>query len=67
MIGEAAKRIPEAEQADYPDIPWAGIVGLRHRLVHGYDMVDFDVLWQIVTTDLRPLIAALERIVPPPG
>jgi len=40
------------------------IVGLRNRLIHGYDSVDFDILWQIVNRDLPSPIAALEQIVP---
>ena len=43
-------------------IPWVQIVGLRNRLIHGYDNVDFDILWEIVTKDLPPLIAELEKI-----
>jgi uncharacterized protein with HEPN domain len=38
------------------------VVGLRNRLIHGYDSVDFDILWQIVTRDLPPLIATVEEI-----
>jgi uncharacterized protein with HEPN domain len=41
------------------------IVGLRNRLIHGYDAVDFDILWQVVSKDLPPLVAALEEIVAP--
>jgi uncharacterized protein with HEPN domain len=51
-----------SEREQYPAIPWAHIVGLRNRLIHGYDNVDFDILWEIVTKDLAPLIAALEKI-----
>ena len=40
------------------------IVGLRNRLIHGYDNVDFDILWEIVTHDLPPLITELEKISP---
>jgi len=65
MIGEAANQVPREKQADYPELPWPQVIGLRNRLIHGYDIVDFDILWQIVTTDLPPLIAALEKIVPP--
>jgi len=36
---------------------------MRNRLVHGYDMVDLNLLWGTVAADLPPLIAALERIV----
>ena len=62
IVGEAASRVPARERAKYPGIPWAQIVGLRNRLIHGYDNVDFDILWQIVTQDLPPLIVQLEKI-----
>jgi uncharacterized protein with HEPN domain len=48
------------ERTKCPSIPWSQIVGLRNRLIQGYDSVDFDILWQIVTQDLPPLIAELE-------
>jgi len=60
--GEAASRVPARERAKYPGIPWAQIVGLRNRLIHGYDNVDFDILWHIVTQDLPPLIVQLEKM-----
>ena len=62
IVGEAAGRVPKAESARHPEIPWAQIVGMRNRLTHGYDWVDYDVLWQIVARDLPPLIARLEKI-----
>lgn len=64
ILGEAAARFPEEERTHYPEIPWPQIVGLRNRLIHGYDEVDFDVLWQIVVRDLPVLIVSLEKIVP---
>jgi uncharacterized protein with HEPN domain len=65
MVGEAAKRVPKDVQEQQPGIAWPSIVGMRNRLIHGYDKIDFDVLWQTITEDLPPLIAALEKIVPP--
>ena len=62
IVGEAANRIPKEERSAHPGIPWSEIVGLRNRLIHGYDEVDFDILWQIVTQDLPPLVKTLERI-----
>ena len=62
IVGEAANRIPPEEQAQHPQIPWAQIVGLRNRLIHGYDSVDFDILWQIVDQDLPPLISSIEDV-----
>ena len=64
MVGEAATRIPEATQARYPDIPWREIIGTRNRLIHGYDAVDFDILWEIVTADFPTLASRLRAILP---
>jgi uncharacterized protein with HEPN domain len=61
IIGEAANRVPEDQRARIPEVPWAQIVGLRNRLIHGYDEVDFDILWQIVSHDLPRLIEVLEE------
>jgi uncharacterized protein with HEPN domain len=61
IVGEAAGRVPAEERARHPEIPWPEIVGLRNRLIHGYDSVDFDILGQILSHDLPPLIGALEK------
>ena len=65
ILGEAANRVPKAVRERQPTIPWSDITGIRNRLIHGYDTVDFDILWQIVVQDLPPLIATLERTLPP--
>jgi uncharacterized protein with HEPN domain len=65
IVGEAANRVPVEERARYPQIPWPQLITLRHRLIHGYDEVDFDILWEIITEDLPPLVAELERIALP--
>ena len=63
IVGEAAARVEEATRRRYFSIQWSRIVGLRNRLIHGYDEVDFDVLWKIVTEDVPALVTELERIV----
>ena len=62
VIGEAARRVSAEGRERYAEIPWSNITGTRDRLIHGYDMVDFDRLWQILQGDLPPLIGDLERI-----
>jgi len=62
IIGEAANRVPDEIQSQYPDLPWLQMIGARNRLIHGYDSVDFDILWAIVANDLPGLIRQLQII-----
>ena len=62
IVGEAASHIPESLRQQHPQIPWQQIIGTRNRLVHGYDFVDYDIIWSTITEDLPPLIAELEKI-----
>jgi uncharacterized protein with HEPN domain len=64
-IGEAAARVSQPTRQKYHGIPWKQIVGIRHRIVHDYMDVDYDVLWEVATRDLAPLVSQLEKIVPP--
>jgi uncharacterized protein with HEPN domain len=61
VVGEAAARVSPGTQTRLASIPWPDVVGLRNRLVHGYDKVDFDILWDVVQMDLPPLIAELRE------
>lgn len=63
VAGEAAGRVSQETCCANPAIPWPSIVGMRNRLIHGYDEVDFDILWDVVTQDLPELISCLERLV----
>jgi len=62
IIGEAAKRVGPATQEAHPQVPWTQIIGTRNRLIHGYDRVNFDILWRIVSDELPALIAQLRAI-----
>ncbi|MHB8767376.1 MAG: HepT-like ribonuclease domain-containing protein [Deferrisomatales bacterium] len=66
VVGEAAARVPREDRLRYPSIPWPEIVSLRNRLIHGYDQVDFDILWEIVRRDLPHLVREPEASLPAP-
>jgi uncharacterized protein with HEPN domain len=64
IVGEAASRVSAVERTRHTAIPWAEIVSLRNRLIHGYASVDMEIVWEILRRDVPALIAELERIVP---
>lgn len=59
-IGEAAAKVSPQGCARIPAVPWAMVVGMRNRLVHGYDEINFEVVWRVATEEVPVLIAALE-------
>lgn len=61
IIGEAAAHVSKEGQQRSPGIPWQEVIGLRNRLIHGYDAVDYDILWDIIQYDLPDLITALKN------
>ena len=62
IVGEAASRVTQAERHRIVGIPWQDIIGMRNRIVHGYDAVDFDILWDVIDLHVPPLIAELGPI-----
>ena len=65
IIGEAAARVTLECRDSLPSLPWVEIIGFRNRLIHGYDEVDFDILWATVVDDLPAMITLLEASLPP--
>jgi uncharacterized protein with HEPN domain len=61
VIGEAANRVSPGTQATLPEIPWADVIGMRHRLVHGYRTRSPQVIADTVRNDLPLLVSVLKR------
>lgn len=63
IIGEAAGRVTPETRAKLPDIPWSDVVAMRNRLIHGYDSIDHDILWDTVTHDLPFLLKSVDELI----
>jgi len=63
LTGEAANHVSEETRALAPEIDWGDIVGMRNNLVHAYWKVNYDVLWEVITDKLPPLITELNRLI----
>ncbi|MCC6299327.1 MAG: DUF86 domain-containing protein [Anaerolineales bacterium] len=64
IIGEAAGRVSAETQKKYSYIPWMAMRGTRNRVIHGYDNVQLDIIWDIAQDDLPGLINELQKIIP---
>ncbi|MDB9313315.1 DUF86 domain-containing protein [Spirulina sp. CS-785/01] len=65
IIGEAAGRISEESQAELPSIPWRNIIGMRNRIVHEYNRISLEIIWDVTQNSLPQLITILEPLIPP--
>jgi uncharacterized protein with HEPN domain len=59
-MGEACKRIDPERAAAIPGVPWGRMIGLRNILAHGYEQIEHEVLYRIITTALPGVSLALE-------
>ena len=55
VIGEAISRLSVELKDRYPDVPWLQIVAVRHRIVHAYFDLDWQILWDAATGDIPEL------------
>lgn len=62
IMGEATRRISDDLKNKYPQIPWNQIRAMRNALIHEYDEVDIQVVWDTVKNDLPPLVESLRKI-----
>src|SRR5258707_10850906 len=62
VLGEAVKRIPENLRKRYPQVPWRKVSGTRDYIAHGYDSVDYDVIWGVLDQEVGNLREAVKSI-----
>lgn len=63
IIGEAANRISEELRKRHSEIPWRQIIGFRHRIVHEYFGIDYEIVWKIVRENLDDLFSRIDLII----
>ncbi len=61
-IGEAALRLPDEFKEKYSQVPWHKVAGMRHHLVHGYDNIKLDIVWETIQKNLPTLKLQMEDI-----
>ena len=64
IIGEAAGRVSPEFRATHPEVPWGSMIGMRNRMIHGYDDIDLGVVWNTSRESVPNLLALIEPLAP---
>ena len=62
ILGEAVKRLPAGLTARYPAVDGRGMAGMRDRVSHGYDAIDYGLLWSAVETRVPGLLVTVAQM-----
>ncbi len=62
IFGEASACIPNAFRETHPEFDRQGAADFRNVLIHQFDTISYDIVWEAVQDELPSLIAQLEAI-----
>ena len=63
VLGEAAGKVSQKTQDQFPDLPWRQLIGMRNRLIHAYFEVDNEIIWITAKQKLPIFCEQLESVV----
>ena len=55
IIGEATKKLSNDFKNEHSQIEWKKIAGTRDKLIHDYYGIDYDIVWDILTSKIIEL------------
>ena len=64
VLGEAVKRLSTDFREVHTDVRWSNIAAMRDRLIHLYDDVDLQVVWDAATEDVPKLLSFVQSFLP---
>lgn len=62
IVGEAAGRVSPQFRESHPEIPWGEMIGMRNRMIHGYDDIDLDIVWNTTQESIPILLELIEPL-----
>jgi len=62
VMGEAARRMSDKAQQQYPEVPWSDLIGFRNVIIHDYAELDLERLWDTIEKDVHNLKKQIDSI-----
>lgn len=62
VIGEASNKLNDSFRKKYEDTNWKKLIATRNRLIHGYFIIDYEIIWDIAKNKIPVLKKEIEKI-----
>lgn len=62
-IGEQVYMLSDDFKKGNPQIAWNVVSGLRHRLVHDYEGINWSIIVEVVFTELKTFVDEIEKLI----
>lgn len=63
VIGEATKNVPDELRKSHPSVPWRDMAGMRDKVIHGYYVVDYEMVWLVVKEDIPEIRPKILKVI----
>lgn len=63
QVGELVNKLDKEYLSKHHEIPWFKMLGLRNRIVHDYEGVNLNLIWEIIDIDIRELKEQLTKLI----
>lgn len=62
-IGEQVYKISDEMKKEHPEIIWSVVAGLRHRLVHDYEGINWTIIVDVIFDEMNDFVESIKQLV----
>ena len=60
-IGEQVYKISDEMKREHPEIIWSVVAGLRHRLVHDYEGINWSIIVDVIFDEMNDFVESIKK------
>ena len=62
-IGEQVYKISDEMKKEHPEIIWSIVAGLRHRLVHNYEGINWSIIVEVIFDEMNDFVESIKKLI----